>query len=216
MSSIFQVSTLHALTEGWFDGFFSIGDLKKQGNTGLGTFHAFDGELILLNGTAYQANGEGKISEMPDTNTLPYAVTAFLDAEKESTESSAPLSIENYSALRQYLREKIKSQHLPHVIKIHADFEWVQTRSMWAQKKPYPGFEEVVENQITLDSKNISGWMVGFRIPKIFQNVSAAGFHLHFINDDRSIGGHLLDFKGCSVKGMQVEPRQGFRMELAR
>jgi acetolactate decarboxylase len=215
MSAVFQVSTLHALTEGWFDGFFTVGDLKKQGNTGLGTFHAFDGELIFLDGIAYQADGDGKIKEMPDSATLPYAVTTFLETRTEKSGEGDPISLENYSALRNYLREKIKDSHLPHVLKIHAAFEWIQTRSMWPYEKPYPGFDDVVKNHITLDSKNISGWMVGFRIPKIFKEVSAAGFHLHFVDDERTIGGHILDFEGCSIKGMQVEPRQGFRMELS-
>ena len=36
--------------------------------------------------------------------------------------------------------------------------------------------------------------MVGFRTPDFEQGISVAGYHLHFLNDDRTGGGHILDF----------------------
>jgi acetolactate decarboxylase len=40
---LFQVSTIDALLQGVFDGFFTIEDLKKHGDFGIGTFDSLGG-----------------------------------------------------------------------------------------------------------------------------------------------------------------------------
>ena len=45
---LFQVSTIDALMQGVFDGFYSFDDLKEQGDFGIGTFDALDGEMVAL------------------------------------------------------------------------------------------------------------------------------------------------------------------------
>jgi acetolactate decarboxylase len=37
--------------------------------------------------------------------------------------------------------------------------------------------------------------MVGFRFPQYLGAVNLAGFHLHFITENRTTGGHVLGFK---------------------
>ena len=41
--TLYQVSTLNALMLGDYDGSVTLGDLKKQGSIGLGTFDKLDG-----------------------------------------------------------------------------------------------------------------------------------------------------------------------------
>ena len=38
-----------------------------------------------------------------------------------------------------------------------------------------------------------TGSIVGFRFPDYAQGIDVAGYHLHFISDDRTIGGHVID-----------------------
>lgn len=52
---LFQYNTLAALMAGMYSGNFTIGELLKRGNLGIGTLDAIDGELIILDGKAYQA-----------------------------------------------------------------------------------------------------------------------------------------------------------------
>jgi len=40
----------------------------------------------------------------------------------------------------------------------------------------------------------VNGVLVGFRTPDFEQGISVAGYHLHFLNSDRTGGGHVLDF----------------------
>ncbi len=39
------------------------------------------------------------------------------------------------------------------------------------------------------------GVLVGFRTPQHMQGINVAGYHEHFITDDRQGGGHLLDYQ---------------------
>ena len=52
--TIYQVSLLQGLTDGDFEGSVTIGELKKHGDTGIGTFNGLNGELVLVDGTVYQ------------------------------------------------------------------------------------------------------------------------------------------------------------------
>ncbi|MDD4162510.1 MAG: acetolactate decarboxylase, partial [Methanothrix sp.] len=40
---LFQVSTIDALLQGVFDGFYTFGDLKAHGDFGIGTFDSLEG-----------------------------------------------------------------------------------------------------------------------------------------------------------------------------
>ena len=42
---------------------------------------------------------------------------------------------------------------------------------------------------------NISGTIVGFRCPPYLQGINVPGYHLHFISDDKTQGGHVLAFE---------------------
>ncbi len=37
------------------------------------------------------------------------------------------------------------------------------------------------------------GTLVGFWSPAIYQGITVAGLHVHFLAHDRSVGGHVLD-----------------------
>ena len=44
---LYQVSLLQALSLGRYDGSVAIGELKRNGDSGLGTFDGLDGERII-------------------------------------------------------------------------------------------------------------------------------------------------------------------------
>ena len=53
MHSIFPVALLQSLAQGCPDGSITVGELKKHGDTGIGTFDGLDGEMIVLDGTVH-------------------------------------------------------------------------------------------------------------------------------------------------------------------
>jgi acetolactate decarboxylase len=44
------------------------------------------------------------------------------------------------------------------------------------------------------DFNDITGTLAGFRPPDYEQGIFVAGYHLHFVNEPRTRGGHALDF----------------------
>jgi acetolactate decarboxylase len=70
----------------------------------------------------------------------------------------------------------------------------VRVRSVPEQKRPYPRLAEAVANQQVSELVDVSGTMVGFRFPDALDGIEMVGSHLHFLTDDRTRGGHVLDF----------------------
>lgn len=191
--NITQISTLQALLESCYEGIMPIGELKKNGSFGLGTFNNLDGELVMLEGKVYKVKSTGQVIEVDDCETTPFANVTFPSpkAQVKGTIKSAD-KIDTFQKLKNLILSKIKNPNLPHAIKIAVKMNKITTRSVPAQKRPYPRLVEVVKNQSIFEKKNISGWIVGFYFPKYFQGVNAVGLHLHFLSNDKTFGGHIL------------------------
>lgn len=52
---------------------------------------------------------------------------------------------------------------------------------------------DVAAEQVETVTRDRSGVIVGFWMPRIYQGISVAGLHVHFLSEDRLIGGHVLD-----------------------
>jgi len=70
----------------------------------------------------------------------------------------------------------------------------MKTRSVPAQAKPYPPLTEVTKNQPIFDLENVTGTLVGFRAHEYVKGIGVPGYHWHFISDDLTSGGHVLEF----------------------
>lgn len=190
--TLYQVSTFNALSQGVYDGSETFGTLKAHGDTGLGTLDALDGELIAVDGRYYQMKADGTVVPVDDNATTPFAITTYFDTDRT-------LRITNLSSLAQYmasLNESMTNRNIMYVFEAHGHFDQVKVRSVPAQQKPYPVLTEAVKNQTVFDFDDINGTIVGFWFPEYMAGVNVAGFHFHFISDDRKRGGHLLD---CSA-----------------
>ncbi len=198
-NTITQTSTIDALLAGVYDGQMSCTQLMTHGNLGIGTFDHLDGEMILLDGALYQVKSDGKVYEPHRALTTPFAaVCRFLPDEVIGLDN--PIT---YAGLKKLLDERIPNQNLFCAIKITGRFKSVHTRSVPAQKKPYPPLAEVTAHQPEFRGKDITGSIVGFRCPPFVKGINVPGYHLHFLSDSRKFGGHLLGFdmeKGqCAV-----------------
>ena len=80
-ATLFQVSTSSALTEGVYQGAVTIGDLKQNGDFGLGTFEDLDGELIALDGHFYRVDATGAAGEAPNEAIVPFSVVTDFPAQ---------------------------------------------------------------------------------------------------------------------------------------
>ena len=72
---LFQYNTLGALMAGLYGGTMTVGELLEHGDLGLGTLDSIDGELIVLDGKAYQAKGSGDQPEIVEVSPgCPYSL----------------------------------------------------------------------------------------------------------------------------------------------
>ena len=53
---------------GLYGGTMTVGELLEHGDLGLGTLDSIDGELIVLDGKAYQAKGSGEQPEIVEVS----------------------------------------------------------------------------------------------------------------------------------------------------
>ena len=66
--------------------------------------------------------------------------------------------------------------------------------------------------QPVFNFENISGTLAGFFTPSFMSSVSVPGLHLHFLSDDLSHGGHLLE---CDTLEIEVGVQMLDRVELS-
>lgn len=188
---LFQFSTLSALQAGILDGELTCKELKSHGNFGIGTFTGLGGEMVLLDGKINQITSDGKVLSIDDAANVPFALATYFEPDKT-------LSVDtelNFAQLLQNIDSQFSSKNIFYAIKITGTFATVKTRSVPKQNRPYPTLAEVVKKQVIFEGTNVKGTVVGFWAPSFVNGINLAGYHLHFIADDRSIGGHLFDCK---------------------
>ncbi len=184
-----QVSTIDAILEGIYDGVISYGDLKTYGNFGIGTFEGLDGEMVAFRNDFYQIKADGVAYEVSDSMTTPFAQMVFFDVD-ETIKLSDGINMEN---LGDYIDIHLPTENIFYAIKIEGTFDYVKTRSVPGQTKPYPPLIEVTANQPIFEFNDIEGTIVGFRCPPYMEGLGVPGYHLHFLTDDRDAGGHVLE-----------------------
>src|SRR5216684_2255821 len=91
--TLFQVSTSGALVAGVYSGVVDVKAILDHGDFGLGTFADLDGEMVVLDGRAYQVQGSGRVSEASLDADAPFAVVTRFSPEVDvGIDSVASLS----------------------------------------------------------------------------------------------------------------------------
>jgi len=206
---IYQYSLFTALANKIYDGNFTVADVKKEGNLGLGTFNGLNGEMIVLNGVVYQWLGNGTVRLPEDTELVPFAVVTHFD---EDIKLELPDS--GFDELKSFLESKLPSKNVGYAFKIEADFETLKCGSANKQEKPFTKtLSDALVDRPTFEMKNIKGTMVGFWYPEYTGKINVAGFHLHFISDDKKQAGHVMEFKASNLK-IGIDYCDGFEIDL--
>ncbi|WP_461210433.1 acetolactate decarboxylase [Desulfocurvus sp. DL9XJH121] len=194
---LFQVSTIDALLDGVYDGVLPVAELVAHGDTGLGTFHALDGEMAVLDGVAYQIRADGSVRPAPKGLTTPFAaVTPFEE------DLALPLgACSSMAELTEAMKGLLPNPNIFYAVRATGVFKTMRTRSVPAQSKPYPALKEVTAHQPEFEFRDQPGDIVGLWSPAFVKGLGVPGFHLHFLTDDRTGGGHMLD---CSFERLTV------------
>ncbi|UQS87339.1 acetolactate decarboxylase [Nicoliella spurrieriana] len=191
--TLFQHGTLALLVPGLFDGTIKMDEFMKHGDTGIGTGEGLDGELIVVAGVAYQIDGAGNVNKLDSRFTLPFGNMHFADYQ--------PLKQVDGLDFVNFPENILATGGLANSffsVKLHGTFKTMQTRSIDKQSKPYHTLAECAGKQHVFDGEDKTGTVIAYYAPQLFNGVAVGGFHSHFLADDLSQGGHILDFTGFS------------------
>lgn len=187
---ITQTSTIDALLAGAYDGQIECGKLLSSGDFGIGTFDRLDGEMAVLDGKVYQIKADGKVYRPAGNVKTPFATVC-----KFKPDTRFEIKWADFKTAESIINEKILNQNIFAAVKITGTFKYMKTRSVPAQNKPYPPLVEVAKNQPVFEMNEVRGTIVGFRSPPFVKGVNVSGFHFHFLSNDFTRGGHVLDFQ---------------------
>ncbi|QDU35535.1 Alpha-acetolactate decarboxylase precursor [Poriferisphaera corsica] len=189
-STATQINTIHSLYTAQYDGIITSAELSSYGNFGLGSFTGLDGELIMLDGILYKADENGKPTIASPSITIPFATVTFFASETDIpiNQSQQLVDVNDMLVLDRHMCE-----NKPYAIKIKGRFNYIHYRSWPKQNPPYIGLNSLANIEKRYLAKDIDATLIGFYFPQWFGHVNTISFHYHFISDDHTIAGHVLD-----------------------
>jgi len=199
-STLFQVSTSTALVQGVYDGVVTIGELKQHGDFGLGTFDGLDGEMMALDGHFYQVQCSGKVSEPGDDAKVPFAVVTAFQAERGFTLDN----VNGFGDLVSQLDGVRRTENLFYAVRIEGQFARIRTRAA-CKAEGGVTLVDATSHQAEFEFAEACGTLAGFWTPSYARSLNIAGWHLHFVTDDRTSGGHLLDCRAAELRAQLQE-----------
>ena len=193
--AMFQVSTSGAIVQGLYQGCVSIAELRRYGDLGIGTFEDLDGEMILIDGRCFQARSDGSVVEAPDESLTPFACVVHF--APDSIEDVADVtSCADLTARIDALRT---SRNGMVSLRITGLFSRMLVRAA-CRTQSGTDLVEATSRQSLFDFAEVPGTIVGFWSPEYAESIAIAGYHMHFISDDRTMGGHVLELSAPSLR----------------
>ena len=190
---MYQVSTLQALMLGYSRAVISVNELLDHGDIGLGTFTDVDGEMIVLDGSCYRATQTGDIAAAEPERGVPFSTVCKM-------KDSRPIEfgyVNSIEELKAELNNIIDSQfglNSMHMARIDGEFEVVDARSESGYESVHVDLKTILgKTQKSFRFEKITGTLVCVYFPDYMDGINAAGWHLHFISDDKKHGGHVFD-----------------------
>lgn len=188
--TLYQHGTLALLVPGLFKGTLTVGELLKYGNYGIGSVEGLDGELTVVDGKGYLVRSDGAVTLVGPDETVPFANAHF----DRPTDQYQRQDVARGSLEAQILKEH-DYDNLFFAMKVTGTFKSIKTRVVNGNgKPPYKTLAQTARDQSIFEAANIKGTLLGYYSPELFQGVASAGYHIHFISDDHTFGGHVLDY----------------------
>jgi len=203
---LYQVSTSSALVEGVAEGAVDIGTLRKYGDLGLGTFEQLDGEMVVVDGRVFQVRSNGSVREVADEVMTPFATVARFRPDVEIVLKRCS----HLSDLTDVFDQLRPTNNMFFSLRVERYFDYVRTRAL-CRMAPGTKLVHAAAIQPEFEYRGVFGTMVGFWSPEYTKTLSIPGYHLHFLSDDHTGGGHLLECRGADLT---IQLQRGSRLNL--
>ncbi|MFJ4038270.1 acetolactate decarboxylase [Microbacterium sp. NPDC090007] len=203
-----QFAVLDALLGGVYSQGVPARRVRTLGDTGIGCCEGLGGEVVLVDGTLFECTADAPPRPMADDEVLPFVDVATLG-------SSDPVATDRsgLAAFGRVVEGFLRSRNLFHVVRWDGHLDRVRTRVTRRQSPPLRPLAEVAAEQVETESVDTRGSLVGFWMPQIYQGITVAGLHLHFLSADRKSGGHVID-ADLGAGALRMTAFADFRLQL--
>ncbi|TWR26315.1 acetolactate decarboxylase [Mucilaginibacter pallidiroseus] len=196
---LFQYGVANAFIDGLYEGELSVEQLKRKGNFGIGAPNHIDGELTIVDGTAYQSNAKGQTIEAPEALMTPFAFVTNFRKDTNQTLSD----IHDLKDLFARIETLLPNPNAIYALRIKGTFSSIRTRAFPpVREKPFKPLAQLLDQQQFFELKGTAGDMIGFYIPGYLSGINIVGLHFHFLSQDRKSGGHVV---GVHAKYLTIE-----------
>ena len=189
----YQVSTLQALALGFSKSVITVGELLQHGNLGLGTFEDVDGEMIVLDGKCYRAQNNGEVVPAENERDVPFASICCFQSHRTETFEK----MDTIEQIKEWLTLRIEEEfglNSMYAVRINGEFSRVDARSESGTKAHHVTLKDALSiTQEAFIFENIKGSLVCVYYPDYMDGINAAGWHMHFLSEDKRKGGHVFD-----------------------
>ena len=187
------MSTLQALALGFSKSVITVEELLEQGDLGLGTFEDVDGEMIVFDGKCYRALNNGDVVLAEGERGVPFAsVCRFQPHRLDKLEK-----MNTIEQLKEWLTLRIEEEfglNSMYAVRIDGEFSKVDARSESGTKAQHVTLKDALSaTQKAFVFENIKGSLVCVYYPDYMDGINAAGWHLHFLSEDKKHGGLVFD-----------------------
>lgn len=193
---IFHYSVLKAIDNGVLEGSMTVGELMKHGDLSIGTFNSLDGEMIMVDHEIYRITPDGQIVKPGNEMNVPYSITTFFKPD-DTLQMDGEIT---YPSLIEHTEGMLPSKNLFYAFRISGSFDYIKCGGAARQERPYDkSLLEILADRPVYEAENITGILAGFWCPEYIGDINTVGFHLHFISDNHTLGGHLMEFRATSL-----------------
>lgn len=203
-----QFAVLDALLAGAYESGIPVPDVRALGGFGVGCCDALGGEVVILDGELFECTVDEPPQAMADAESLPFVdVCTPPDGPPERVRD---LELGAFVAV---VERALVSRNLFHAVRVDGRFASVRVRVTPRERHPFRPLADVVAGQVETVHDDVAGTLVGFWCPAIYQGVTVAGLHLHFLAHDRSAGGHVLDLRIAEAE-LRMTAHDRFHLRL--
>lgn len=205
---ITQFSTMNALLGRLYEGGFPVHLIEAEGTIGLGCGDCMDGEMVMDDSTSYIGRIGSPFSRMDTNERVPFAQVAPFAADDSFTAAK----LDKHALIEKVLR-RVGSENYFIALRVTGTFTDMKLRLAPKADKPYPSLVELFAGQKEFSESSIRGTVIGFWAPEAYQGITVAGLHIHFMDEAKQTGGHVLD---CTLAEgtVEYEVYQGFGIRL--
>jgi acetolactate decarboxylase len=182
--------------------------LLRHGDFGLGTFDGLDGEMVVLEGVVYQVRSDGTVHSIDGDTGTPFAAVLYFAPD----ESVLLPNVSDFAELCSICDKRRPSQNLFYAFRVDGTFTRIRTRAMRRTQSGI-SLKTAAATQPEFEFKDVVGTLVGFWSPQFASSIDIPGYHFHFLSQDRTEGGHVLECAGSDLH-LQWEAVKDFHLSM--